>query len=442
MEFLLIFLWSLLGVIIGGIISLFPSLHIYNIAGIALLIWQYIQGVLPDVAIGPFFISLVISFAFMNTVPMTLINAPDETASVTILPGNRFTMTGRGYEAVMLTGIGSLAGIIILVLLTPFTLYVLPRLHKILSPHLHWILVLVMVYMLMSEWPKSTGAGRTIWQKFRNAWRNLIAGIATFVFSGILGLIVITKSIISPEIGFQNILPVFIGLFAIPSIIQNLISKEDIPEQYISKSVELKRDDFLAGAFQGTVGGTMAAYLPAVTSGIGGIMAGHMLAWRGDIIFLISGGVSKVIYYVGAFLLLFVVTPLTPNGIGRGGLSMILRPVFSSEPGQYWVIISVILFAGLISFLLLEQLTKVTIRVLKKVSYRKLYVVALILIIALIIGLTGLPGLFVMSVATCIGMIPVFFHSRRSNCMAVLLVPIALNMAGYGSAIADILRLY
>ncbi len=106
------------------------------------------------------------------------------------------------------------------------------------------------------------------------------------------------------------------------------------------------------------------------------------------------------------------------------------------------IIISVILFAGLISFLLLEQLTKVTIKVLKKVSYRKLYVIALILIIALIIGLTGLPGLFVMSVATCIGMIPVFFHSRRSNCMAVLLVPIALNMAGYSSAIADILRLY
>jgi putative membrane protein len=41
-----------------------------------------------------------------------------------------------------------------------------------------------------------------------------------------------------------------------------------------------------------------------------------------------------------------------------------------------------------------------------------------------------------MSVSTGIGLIPVLFHSRRSHCMGVLLIPVALDMAGYGATIA------
>ena len=48
----------------------------------------------------------------------------------------------------------------------------------------------------------------------------------------------------------------------------------------------------------------------------------------------------------------------------------------------------------------------------------------------------GFPGIAVMLVSTGIGMIPVFFHSRRMNCMGVLLIPVMLNMSGHGPIIA------
>ncbi len=437
MEILPILIAVPLGVLMGGLLSLLPSLHIYNVAGLVLLFWQLTPNLFPPEAVAPFFMSLVVSFAFVNTIPMTFIGAPDESATVTILPGTKYMMTGRGYEAAMLTGIGNLAGVVLLAALTPFFYLVFPYIHNIVAVHMHWILGLVMVYMLMSEWPKGVGRGDTVWARIADAWQNLFAGIITFAFSAVLGLIVTSKSIITHEMGFQNIMPVFVGLFAIPSIVQNLLSRERFPEQYVSKSVDLDWVTLGKSTFQGGLGGLLASYLPAVTAGIGGIIAGHATAQRGDKIFIVSGGVSKIIYYVGAFLLLFVITPLTPHGISRGGLSVILKPVFTPLPGQYWVMLASILTAGCLSFLILVYGSILTIAVLKRIDYHKLYWAALVLLIALIYVLTGFGGLFVLAVASCIGSIPVFFHCRRSNCMAVLMVPIALNMAGYGEAVIE-----
>jgi TctA family transporter len=55
--------------------------------------------------------------------------------------------------------------------------------------------------------------------------------------------------------------------------------------------------------------------------------------------------------------------------------------------------------------------------------------------------MTGPGGLLVLAVATGIGLIPVLWGSRRMNGMGVLLLPIALNMAGVGDAVAEWLGL-
>jgi putative membrane protein len=350
-------------------------------------------------------------------------------------------MSGKGYEAAVISGIGGLIGVLLLILLSPFFFLVFPTINAVLSVHMHWILLLVMVYMLMSEWPKGCGFGATRLDKFMDAWGNIWAGLFTFGASAILGIIITSRSIITHEMGFQNIMPVFVGLFAIPSIIQNLVSHEHIPEQHICEDVDLDGKEMGKAAFQGGISGMIAAYLPAVTAGIGGIIAGHATALRGDKIFIVGGSVGKVIYYVGAFLFLFVLTPLSPNGLGKGGLNIILRPVFSPQPGDYLMMIAVILFSGCLSFLILLPAARFTITIMKHVDYHDMYWGALVMITVIVAALTGMAGLFTMIVGTLIGLVPVFYHSRRSNCMAVLLVPICLNMAGYGDAVASFLGL-
>jgi TctA family transporter len=46
---------------------------------------------------------------------------------------------------------------------------------------------------------------------------------------------------------------------------------------------------------------------------------------------------------------------------------------------------------------------------------------------------TGWNGLLVTVAATGIGLIPVLWGTRRSNCMGLVLLPLALDMAGIGS---------
>ena len=213
----------------------------------------------------------------------------------------------------------------------------------------------------------------------------------------------------------------------------------------------------------------LAAYLPGVTAGIGAMWAGHVsnhrnldhvefqkpktpdtvvhvhtpsMYYRQERLFLIAGGIIKVMYYVGAFILLFVLTKLTPFGTGRGGLTFILKPVFVAEPGDYFVLISAAILSGCISFIILTYLTEFTIKILPYLNLKMMYLATLVMIFVVIYFMGGgWIGLGVMCVTTCIGMIPVFYNCRRSHCMAVLLVPVTLNMAGYGDVIISFLRL-
>ncbi len=469
MEGLTVVSYSLLGTLVGAVLCLIPSLHIYNFAGIAIVIWLRVRTSIPYFAIGPFFMSMVVAFSFINTIPMTFFGAADESAGASMLPSNDMLMRGRGRDAALLSGVGTFLGALILIVLTPFYYHVWTYVNVILDRHLHWVLGLVVVFYVMSEWPKGAGRGKTPWAKFREAWRNVFAGLVTFVLATIVGLIVTTKPLAPPELSFQNIMPVFVGFFAIPSIIQTLISENKAPLQYKTGYLNADWADVGYGALPGTIGGLMCAYMPAVTVGVSAIFSGHMsnhrnlhqasfekpresgtvvdfhtpeMYYRQERVFLIGGGVNKILYYVGAFLLVFVLTAMTPAGMGRGGLNIMLKPVFSPEQGDYFVMAATVLFSAALSMLLLIAFTDLVIRFLPKINIRAMYVPILALIIGIVFVMGGgWIGLLVCAVTTCVGCIPVFYNCRRSHCMAVLLVPIILNFAGYGDAVARLLRL-
>ncbi|MDD5067522.1 MAG: tripartite tricarboxylate transporter permease [bacterium] len=476
---LTIITFCVLGTIIGSLLCLIPSLHIYNVAGIAILVYIEFRSLIPEYAMVPFFMSMMVAFAFLNTIPMTFFSAADESAGATILPSLDMLKNGKGRDASLLAGIGTLMGVFLLVLLTPFFYKVCTYIYAISRVHLHWIIGLILVFYVMSEWPKGAGRGRTPWEKFRNGWYNLFAGLLTFILASLTGLILTTKPLAPPQLSFQNIMPVFVGFFAFPSIIQTFLSKAKYPvDQYESRYVNAGWGDLGYAALPGTVGGLLTAMIPAVTIGIASIFSSHITNHRNLIqssferpvephtvvrvhtpeiyyvqerIFLIAGGINKIIYYVGAFLLLFVLTDITPNGMGRGGLNILMKPLTTPQKGDYFIMLAAVIFSSGLSMLLLMGFTHLVIKHFKKLtnSIRLIYIAITIFLVVLVFlmggGLVdvkaGFMALLVAAVTTCIGSIPVFFGCRRSHCMAVLLVPIALNMAGYGDTIARILKL-
>lgn len=425
----------LVGTILASAMACLPALHIYNVAGIVLLLVlpSIKAGIFPIDVLIAFMMSLVVAYSVLNTIPSIFLGAPDESAIFITMPGNRALMLGKGYEAALLTGVGSLGGLAFLLIVSPFLPYLLPTFKDVVAPHMHWVLGTVLAFMIMSEWPKGENREKTSWQRFSNAWKNLLAGLLTLFLSAILGFIVLYRPMTPIEISFQNIMPTFVGLFAIPWVIQNIISQSDPPKQYICQSLDVDARLFLRGSGSGCFGGMFAAVFPLITGGIGGLLAGHATAQRDDRLFIISQGASKVVYYVGGFMLLFV-PGLTKT---RGGMSWMLSGIYQPMGyGDYYMILAVVALSGALSFILLSVFSRWTIALIAAVNYRWISAGTFLFISLVVYFMTGWEGIFVMTVSTGIGMIPVFFHSRRMNCMGVLLIPIMLNMAGYGPTVA------
>ncbi len=431
-------LYALGGAVLASLLACVPALHIYNVAGLLILLSASVGEILSPDAMAMLFLGLVTGYAMVNTIPSVFFSAPDDSTLFVVLPGQKYLMQRRGFEAVVLAGLGSLGGVIVLALLAPVASRVLPAVRAILQPHVPWILVAVMAYMLMSEWPKGTDRAPTAWGKLAEAWTSLAAGLITFLLSGLLGLILMYRSLVPVTVAYQGLLPAFIGLFAVPWIVQNLVARVEIPAQHVSPSVDATLGLVARGVAAGAMGGLFAAFFPVVTGGIGGFLAGHATAQRDDRLFIVSQGASKVVYYVGGLLFFFV-----PGlHLTRGGMAWMLSTTFSAHaPHTYFVATAAVVLAGGVSFLLLLGLARGVIALLGRLHYRTVSLATLGVLLLVVLGTTGLGGLLICATATGIGLIPVLWGSRRMNCMGVLLLPITLNMLGVGSTVAGWLGL-
>ncbi len=433
MNYLALIGAALAGTVLSSLLSCIPALHIYNVAGLLVVLALKIQGLVPDEVLAMFMLGLVVGYAVLNTIPSIFFGAPDESTIFVVLPGQKYLMQRRGFEASVLTGVGGLGGLLVLLLLSPLMPRAFPLVRTIVGPHLHWILGAVTLFMLMSEWPKGSDRGRTGLAKFLDAWRCLGAGLLTFLLSGILGFVLFYSNLVPAEMAFQNLLPAFVGLFAIPWVLHNLVSQVRVPQQLVSHSVDLSPRLIARGVGAGALGGLFAAFFPVVTGGIGGFLAGHATAQRDDRLFIVSQGASKLIYYVGAFLFFFV-----PGlHLTRGGMAWMLSIVYTPyTPETYWVAVAAVLLSGGLAFLMLLVLSRLAIRLVSRVDYRWISAATLVLLVGIILALTGWGGLLIAGVATGIGLLPVMWGSRRMNCMGVLLLPLTLNMAGLGTTVA------
>ncbi len=417
----------IMGALIGSALSMLPGLHVYNVIGFFLLFYFTASFVLDPMLMVLMLIGMLVSYAFVFTIPSIYFSAPDDSTMFVLMPSLRYLKEGRGHEAVVLIATGALTGLFAIVLVVPLFMGPLSIVWDIVSTHLHWIIGAVIAYMLLSEFPKDFGRHKNPLHGLKEGWKTIMAGYLTFFLSSILGIITFSKTIVPANHAFQSLMAPLIGLFATSSIILNLISKYEIPEQNIPKSIDSTPKELLHGAVAGSSGGLFAAFLPAVTAGVGGYMASHGFAQKGDKSFLVSMGASRVVYYVGAIALFF----LPVLHLRRGALAMGINLFFTPESVQQFYLVDMgIAIAGIYAFFVVIYASKFLAKRIYKINPKVLNLVVLGIVVMLVYFMTSWQGLIIMSVATAIGLIPVLFNSRRSHCLAVILVPIWLNMSG------------
>lgn len=433
-----VLLSSVLGAAMASMFACVPGLHVYNVIG-PILICAHGSNVPPEMLV-PFIVGMIVAYSMLSTIPSVLLAAPDESAVFTVLPGQKYLMNGRGLEGVVIAAAGGLGALLLLVLVVgPVAPRAFPILHAVIRGHTHWMLWCVICFMLMSEWPKGRRLAEPGWRAFLASWRSTGAGLLTFLLSGLLGFILFYRSPVSVEASFQNLMPAFVGLFTVPWLLLNSVSGVRIPTQQLSCSSDLTAGPLLKGILAGGLGGGFAAFVPVVTGGVGGFLAGHATALRDDRAFLVSQGSSRLAYYVGGVLLLFVPGLHITRGTGARAVQSVYAA--SSWP-DYYMVLGAIAVSGAMSFLLVAPLSRATIRLIERRGYRQISRMAMVVVLLIVLGSTGCTGLLIMVVSAGIGLIPVLFGSRRMNCLGIILLPAACNMSGVGVHVAAWLGLF
>jgi len=418
---------GILGVIIAMVCSLIPGLHIYSILGFVVLYLLNFESIDPLV-FASFTTSMLIGYCLGSCISAVYFQTPDDSSVFMVFPSQKYLQDGRGYEAVFLTGLGAVVGAVMACLLIIFGSEFLTLLVDLLVEHSLWIIATAMAFVWLSEWPKDPARQKTRIGKLAAAWVQLLMGLFVIIASGILGIYLFFSQLIPPERSFQGLAAAFVGLFAIPSIIQNLFSaKKDIPKQYLGKTIEGNTSELIQGVAGGVIGGSIGMLIPSLTAGVGNTFARHAVAQSGDRSFMFSQGLSRAIYYVGAVMLLFIPGVI----IRRGGAALFITMFYVPNTYSELIIIaSTVLISTAVGWFIFTLIAKGITKSIHRINTRYVSLFGLIVMLILTYYMLGISGIFILIVATAIGYIPLVFNTRRIHCISVITIPIMISMAG------------
>ncbi|MFQ6127658.1 MAG: tripartite tricarboxylate transporter permease [Thermoplasmata archaeon] len=158
---------SLLGTSLGVITGLTPGIHVNLVAASFLalqpqlvmlvsLLCGWTQPTYEDILllISCIIVANAVSHTFLDYIPSVFLGAPDTDTALSVLPGHRMLLQGKGYEAVLLSAFGSLVALFFfLCLMFPARLIMGNPFHAYqkLSWSIPFILVTVVSLLIVSE---------------------------------------------------------------------------------------------------------------------------------------------------------------------------------------------------------------------------------------------------------------------------------------------------
>lgn len=155
------------GAALGSFTGIAPGIHVNTLALIMLVSYPGIAGFMGltcgsfGIGVGhvPLLVCCIIISAsvvhsFVDAIPSVFLGAPDEGTVLSVLPGHRLLLSGKGLDAVACAAQGSLAGACLAIVLTVpmFLMMSAPvDLYGHVEPLIPGVLVVVMVMLVMAE---------------------------------------------------------------------------------------------------------------------------------------------------------------------------------------------------------------------------------------------------------------------------------------------------
>nr|MBI4156168.1 tripartite tricarboxylate transporter permease [Candidatus Woesearchaeota archaeon] len=341
-------------------------------------------------------LSMAITNTFLDSIPSIFLGAPDTSTSISILPGHRLLMKGKGFEAVILSLIGSSISLLIVIALFPFTLKIIKIGYPIIERYIAYILISASVIFIIKE------------------KKSKFLAFLLFLSSGILG-------IVSFSLGIKDVLfPMLSGLFGISTLLTSLNNNTKIPNQIISypkitnkEKITVFSSIFISSFFTTVLPG----FSSAEASSIGTSIFKNI---KGNLFLVLASGINT------SSMILSIFTLYAIDKARNGAVVAISRIIENLNQNNFILLISVSLISSSIAILLAINITKYISKIIPKINYNFLCISIIIFISGLVIILSGFYGFLVLVTSTFLGIIPQTKNIARSHLMGCILLPVIL----------------
>jgi len=387
----------LIGTLFGIFTGLIPGIHINLVSILILTLSPIFLNYTSTLILSIIIISMAITHTFLDTIPSVFLGAPDEETALSALPGHKMLLQGKGFEAVMLTVIGSLASIILTLALTPLLIKGTSIAYPIIKNYMGYILLTTVIFLIFKE------------RKSR------IWALSIFLISGILGLTVLNMETLK-----EPLFPLLSGLFGTSMLFLSFHQNTKIPKQEISEISLTTKTGFKA-IFSSVIAGILCSFMPGLGPSQAAIIASQFTKKLGSKGFLVLVGGLNTVNMLVSFITLYTLQK------ARNGAILTVSEIMESFTFIHLItFLACSLTVAGIATILAIKITKIFSVIIPKINYKFLCISIISLISLLVIFISGFLGLLVLITATFTGMIPQIKGIGRNHMMGCLLLPVML----------------
>ena len=378
-----IILFFLIGIFLGILSGLIPGLHSNTIISI-LSSLGLTNDQLAVIIITLFPVHLIVSF-----IPSIFFGIPEQQTVISVLPGQRLVLEGKGLIALKIVLLAALFSVLISIALFYFSLSFFDVVYSLIRPYVGYILTVFSLIFLV----------RT---------KNPILSAFIFVLAGMLGYYSLNANI------KDQFLPLFSGMFAMAAILN--YKKSKIPKQK-DEEIELNIN-FFKFVLLGTIAGMFADLLPGISSPsqVATFLTIFMpINTLGYLATLSSIVMSEAIFS-------FATTASIEKS--RVGATAYLSEVINVQDNLLFLL-TLFLIATIISALIV-YLARKYIGKLAEIDFSVFNILIAVYLFAIIVILDGLIGIMIFVLASILGFLTIQFNIERTNLMGAVILPTIL----------------
>ncbi|MBT3394873.1 hypothetical protein HOA59_01600 [archaeon] len=393
-----IILVILIGILAGIFTGLIPGIHINLIALLILSSAPALLSVTSPLMISIFIISMSITHTFLDTIPSVFLGAPESSTALSVLPGHKLLLQGKGYEAVMLTLIGSFLALILAICLAPLISIIILTIYSTLKKWMALILITSSAFLILKE-------------RKSKMWALII-----FLTSGVLGITTLNFANLT-----NPLFPLLSGLFGTSTLIISLSEKTKIPIQKITFPI-ISKNELSKVMSCSLLAGGLCSFLPGLGPAQAAIIGSSFYKKITDRGFLILVGSLNTLNMVLSFLALYIIDKARNGAVIT--ISKIMEKITINE---LIIFFGVSLVVGSIATVLTIKIAKIFANIMSKINYQKLIISVISLIVLMVFIISSqFTGLLILLISTFTGMLPVKLGIGRNHLMGCLLLPVIL----------------